>query len=107
MKTLILLQALFISAISSASEVIKFHDGSNNTYIVVLISSKDIGEKQGLEVIANAATKKCGNKPVHLGEYRFQGQENISSNGGSGEESFRMVQQLFCGEVPAINQDLE
>ncbi|PCJ11401.1 MAG: hypothetical protein COB04_19130 [Gammaproteobacteria bacterium] len=105
MKFLITFLALCVSGISSASEEIKFHDGGNDTYVVELISSEDIGEKKGLEIIGNAATKKCGDKSAHFGKYRFQGQENLSSNGNSGVKSFRMIQQLLCGDLPTITQE--
>ncbi|PCJ12429.1 MAG: hypothetical protein COB04_17805 [Gammaproteobacteria bacterium] len=106
MKFLVTLLALSISGFLSASEEIKFHDGGrNNTYVVELISSEDIGEKRGLEIIANAATKKCGENPTQYGKYRFHGQENLSSNDSSGEISFRMIQQLYCGKLPEITQE--
>ncbi|MBX2868663.1 MAG: hypothetical protein KTR18_08310 [Acidiferrobacterales bacterium] len=104
MKFLITFLALCISGISSASEEIKFHDGGNNTYVVELISSEDIGEKKGLEIIENAAAKKCGDKPAHFGKYRFRGQENLSNHGNSREKSFRMIQQLLCGDLPIVAQ---
>jgi len=106
MKLLITALAILISGFSSASEEIKFHDErGNNTYVVELITSEDIGEKRGLEIIAHAATRKCGDKPTHLGKYRFQGQENPGRNDSSGGGSFRVIQQLYCGKLPKITQE--
>lgn len=56
-------------------------------------------------IIENAATKKCGDKPAHFGKYRFQGQENLNNNGNSPEKSFRIVQQLLCGDLPTTTQE--
>ncbi|MBX2847314.1 MAG: DUF4019 domain-containing protein [Acidiferrobacterales bacterium] len=100
MKLLITSLAILISEISFASEEIKFHDEADNTYVVELISSDEIDEKKGLDIIANAALNKCGDESAHLGQYRFQGKQNLGNSDDSGESSFRMVQLLFCGELP-------
>jgi len=105
MKLFITLFVIFLSNTSYASQEIKFHDAGNNTYVAKLVSSNNIGETKGLEIIANAARKKCGSKTAHFGKYRFSGQEQISINETSSEETFRMIQQLFCGELSSKTQE--
>jgi hypothetical protein len=100
MKVIISLLAILLTNISYASQSIKFHEGGNNSYVVELLSSKGIGEKNGLEIIKNAVMKKCEEKPVHLGKYRFSNEERVSISDEPSEDSFRMIQQLFCGELP-------
>lgn len=101
MKIIISLLAILLTNISYASQSIKFHEGGDNTYVVELLSSKGIGEKKGLEIIENAVMKKCGEESVHLGKYRFSRKEKLSISDEPNEDSFRMVQQLFCGELPS------
>lgn len=67
MKRHITFLALFISGISDASQEIMFHEAGANTYVVELVSSTSMSEEKGLETIANAAIKKCGDKPTHFG----------------------------------------
>ena len=105
MKLHISFLALLFSGISFASQDITFHEAGNNTYVIELISSNNIGEQKGLEIIANAATKKCGDMPAHFGKHRFEGKEQVSSTETEREESFRMIQQLFCGKLASVAQE--
>lgn len=105
MKFLISIMVLLITGNSSASESIKFHDDGDNTFVVELTSTEDLAEKRGLEIISEASIKKCGEKPANFGKYRFAGKEQISATDKASVDSFKMIQQLFCGEINTIAQE--
>lgn len=104
MKKLVLVLALLFSTLSFAKTKITFHEGGDNLYIVEINSDdSNLNAQSGLELIAQESAKKCGNKPSQLGKYKFKKNGPIDT---SGQSSFRMVQQLFCGDIPTsgINQ---
>lgn len=101
MKALLSLFILLFSTYTSAETNITFHEGGNDLYVVELRSTdNNMDQHTGLQAIAKASETKCGNKPSQLGKYRFQKSESVNA---SDESSFRMVQQLFCGELPNGN----